>query len=460
MALRWRLILWQVALVATILITFAILSYRFLATGLAQEVDKSLQERAKHILDAIQAVPNQQLAPIFAPTDEFATPGIYVQVVTPLRAVVAHSDNLGQQKLPIVARPFQEALAGRPSYLTELVGQQQVRLYYQVIMRKGQPAGVIQVGQSLRNLEITLRQLQTIYFAGIAITLVLGGMVSWLLVRVGLYPVSRIAQTAYRIAQSGNLQERLDYDGPQDEIGRLATAFNQMMERLESAFEVQRAFIADTAHELRTPLATMLGNLDLLQRYGHDAQRRQQALLATKREGERTARLAANLLLLAQAEAGQQLILKPVALDEVMLTVYEQAARLANNVDVRLEQCEEVLVLGDSDRLNQLLINLLDNAIKHTEPGGQILLSLTCQAGEPCITVTDTGCGISAVDLPHIFDRFYRGQKSLAAGKPSTGLGLAIVKWIVEEHRGTITVASIVEQETSFTIRLPRYFTV
>lgn len=456
MSLRWRLTLWQVGLVAAILITSAILSYRFLAAGLAQEVDKSLQERAQHVLHALAVVPNRQLAAIAAPTDEFATPGLYVQVLTPQRVVVAHSDNLGQQKLPIAARPFQEALAGQPSYLTEAVGSQAIRLYYEAVWREGRPIGVIQVGQSLRTLEITLHQLQTIYLTGITFALLLAGGVSWLLVRVGLQPVIQIAQTADRITQSGDLQERLAYDGPQDEIGRLATTFNQMMTRLEAAFDVQRRFVADTAHELRTPLATMLGNLALLQRYGDNAERRQQALLATQREGERTARLAANLLLLAQADAGQHLDLRPVALDEVLLEVYEQMTGLPNNVPITLAQCEEALVLGDRDRLIQLLTNLLENACTYSAPDGRVTLALTCQEGEALITVADTGLGIPAADLPHIFERFYRVRKAVAPGKSGAGLGLAIVKWIVAAHGGTVAVASQVKQGTTFTIRLPR----
>jgi len=308
---------------------------------------------------------------------------------------------------------------------------------------------VIQVGQSLHPLELTLRQLQTIYLTGIAFALLLAGGVSWLLVRVGLQPVTQIAQTAYRITQSGDLQERLAYHGPQDEIGRLVTTFNQMMARLEAAFDAQRRFVADTAHELRTPLATMLGNLDLLQRYGDDAERRQQALRATQREGERTARLAANLLLLAQADAGQRLDRHPVALDEVLIEVYEQRAGLTPTVPIILAHCEEAWVLGDRDRLIQLLTNLIENACTYSQPDGRVTLALTCQGEQASLTVTDTGCGIPAEDLPHIFDRFYRRRG------PGAGLGLAIVKWIVEAHGGTIAVASQVQQGTTFTIRLP-----
>ncbi|MBX3011878.1 MAG: HAMP domain-containing protein [Caldilineaceae bacterium] len=455
MSLRWRLTLWQVGLVAVMLITFAILSYRFLAAGLAQEVDRSLQERAQHVLHTLQVVPNRPLAAVSAPTDEFATPGIYVQVLTSQGVVVAYSNNLGQQKLPIVARPFQESLAGQPTYLTEVVGQQAIRLYYVAVLREGHPAGVIQVGQSLRTLESTLRQLQTIYLTGITLALLLGGGVSWLLIRTGLQPVTQIAQTAYTIAQSGDLQERITYDGPQDEMGRLVTAFNQMMTRLEAAFAAQRRLVADTAHELRTPLATMLGNLALLQRYGDNAARRHQALLATQREGERTARLAANLLLLAQADVGQPLERHPIALDEVVLEVYEQMAEQASHPSITLLHCEEAHLLGDRDRLIQLLTNLLENACHYSAPEGRVTLSLTWQANQAQLIVADTGCGIPAADLPHIFERFYRVREPVAGSNRGAGLGLAIVKWIVEAHGGTITVVSQVQQGTTFTIYLP-----
>lgn len=455
MSLRWRLTLWQVGLLAVVLIGFAFLSYRFLANGLAAETDKALRERAEHVLDAIRVVPNRNVEEVSAPTDEFASPGIYVQVLTPRGQVVAHSYNLGQQRLPAAPSLLQRALAGQTFYTTETVEGQQVRLYHQPIVRDEKVVGVVQVGQSLQGLKTTLHRLRTIYLIGIAGTLALGGLVNWLLVRLGLRPVAQVAQTAYRIAQSGDLKERLTYQGPQDEIGRLATTFNLMLERLETAFDVQRHFVADTAHELRTPLATILGNVDLLLRYGQDPQRRQQALTSIQREGERTARLAADLLLLAQADAGQKLELKPVELDEVLLEVYEQTLALAQGVRVSLGRCEPASVPGDRDRLIQMLMNLVDNALKHTEPGGQVMLSLTCAGDWARITVADTGSGIPADDLPHIFERFYRVSGPAHDGKRSTGLGLAIVKWIVEEHGGKITVESEVGKGSTFTVLLP-----
>lgn len=455
MSLRWRLTLWQVGLLVIVLLGFAFLSYRFLANGLAAETDRALQERAAHVLDAIQVVPNRNVEEVSAPTDEFASPGIYVQVLTPDGHVVAHSYNLGQQRLPVAEALLQRALAEESFYTTEVVEGQQVRLYHRPILREERVVGVVQVGQSLQGLETTLGRLQTIYLAGITGALILGGLGSWLLVRLGLRPVTTIAQTAQRIAQFGDLKERLAYRGPQDEIGHLATTFNLMMTRLEGAFEVQRRFVADTAHELRTPLATILGNIDLLLRYGQTPHRRKQALSSIKREGERTSRLVADLLLLAQADAGQRLELRPIELDEILIEVYEQAQEFADGLHFVVDQCEPALILGDPDRLKQVLLNLIDNARKYTPPGGQIRLSLTCDGDQAQLTVADTGSGIPPTDLPHIFERFYRVKGATRDGVRGTGLGLAIVKWIIEEHGGEICAQSQVGQGTTFTIRLP-----
>lgn len=471
MSLRWRLTLWQVGLLAAVLMGFALVSYRFLANGLAAEIDSALRDRAEHVLDAVRVVPNRNVEDVWAPTDEFTSPGVYVQVLTPEGQVVAHSFNLGQHRLPVASSSLERALAGQAFYTTETIEGRRVRLYHQPIVREGRVVGVVEVGQSLQGLETTLRRLRPIYLVGIAGALILGGVVSWFQARLGLRRVTQVAQTAHRVAQSGNLKERLAYQGPQDEIGRLTTTFNLMMERLEAAFEAQHRFVADTAHELRTPLATILGNVDLLLRYGQDPQRRRQALASIKREGERTARLTADLLLLAQADAGQRLELGPVYLDEILIEVYEQAQGLSDGVHVSLGQCEGATIMGDPDRLKQMLLNLVDNALKYTDAGGRVTLSLTRDRDQARITVTDTGNGIPAADLPHIFERFYRVEGPARDEKPcterhpelaeglrrssSTGLGLAIVKWIVEEHEGKITVESEVGTGSIFTVLLP-----
>ncbi len=457
MSLRWRLTLGQLILLAFVLTGFALVSYRFLANGLATETDKVLQERARHVLEAVHTIPTQVVEEVAAPTDEFASPGIYVQVLTAGGQVLAQSDNLGRQRLPVNQQLLAKVLAGQALYTTETVEMQKVRLYHQPMVREGRVIGVVQVGQSMQSLESTLRRLQTIYLVSIAGALVVGGMVSWFLIRLGLRPIVQMSHTTERIAQSGDMQERLAYVGPQDEIGHLASTFNLMMKRLETAFDAQRRFVADTAHELRTPLATILGNVDLLVRYGEDPQRRRQALASIKREGERTARLAAHLLLLAQADVGQKLQLRPMELDEVVLEVYEQAQTFANSTSILLNQCQFTPMLGDPDRLKQVLLNLIDNALKYTDPPGRVSLSLACEGDQAVLTISDTGRGIPVADLPHVFERFYRVGGTDRDGGSSTGLGLSIVKWIVEEHGGAVIVDSAIRKGSTFTVRLPTW---
>ncbi len=456
MSLRWRLTLVQLALVVAVLLSFALVSYRLLAAGLSLEVDKALRERATHVSDLLRTTPNRGIQEVLAPTDEFASPGIYVQILSPEGQVVAHSPNLGQQRFQIAPRLLQRILAGHAFYTTEAAGTQRVRLYHQPIVRRGGVVGAVQVGQSLSGHQGTLRRLQTIYLLGIAAALLLGGTATWMLSGLALRPVAQMAQTAYRVARSGNLKERLAFQERGDEIGRLATSFNRMLERLEAIFEAQRRFVADTAHELRTPLATILGNLDLQLRYGPDGDNgRGERLAAVRREAERTTRLVAGLLLLAQADAGQRLELRPVELDEALIEVYEEAQALANGARVTLEACEPAAVLGDRDRLKQMLLNLVDNALRHSRPGGGVVLSLTARASSALLVVADNGEGIPAGDLPHIFERFYRVRGSSRNRTHGAGLGLAIAKWVAEAHGGHITVHSEVGKGSTFTVRLP-----
>jgi len=455
MSLRGRLTLWQIILAVGVLLGFAFVSYRLLTKGLGYEVDQTLRERATHVSDALRMTPNLGLEEVLAPTDEFASPGIYVQVLAPDGQVAAHSSNLGQQRLQIPTSVLERVLSGRAFYATDAVEGQPVRLYYQPVVRSGAVVGAVQVGQSLTGQQATLRRLQTIYLIGILGALVVGGTASWVLSGVGLRPVAQVARTAYRVAQSGDLKERLTFPERQDEIGRLSTSFNRMLERLEATFEAQRRFVADTAHELRTPLATILGNVDLQLRYGQAGSNGDTVLMTIRREAERTSRLVAGLLLLAQADAGQKLELRPVELDEVLLETYEEARGVSGSIHVALGACDAATVLGDRDRLKQMLLNVIDNAIKHTQPGGRVTLSLTCEGGSAAVEVIDTGEGIPADDLPRIFERFYRVKNSLLEKKHGAGLGLAIVRWIVEAHGGRIIVDSAVGKGTTFTIWLP-----
>jgi len=269
---------------------------------------------------------------------------------------------------------------------------------------------------------------------------------------VALQPVDTIAQTARQITAADDLSRRIPYDGPPDELGQLTQTFNETLARLERLFNVQRRFVADVSHEMRTPLTTIRGNVDLMRRFGYD----EEAIAAIDGEARRMSRLVEDLLLLAKADAGRlPLERQLVELDSIVVEVFNQARVLSDTVTVALGPVEPARVIGDSDRIKQLLLNLISNGLKYTPEGGTVTLGLQRDGEWVDVNVTDTGVGIPAEDLPHIFDRFYRVDKARSRAQGGTGLGLSIAKWLAEAHGGQITVTSEPGSGSTFTIRLP-----
>jgi signal transduction histidine kinase len=249
------------------------------------------------------------------------------------------------------------------------------------------------------------------------------------------------------------LSRRLPDPGRRDEIGNLTMVLNRNLERLEQLFHVRQRFLADVSHELRTPLTTIRGNVDLMRRIGEADP---EILDVVQEELERMTRLVGDLMLLARADTGALPIQQQsVELDTLFLDVYRQVRSLDQTINVSLEEVDQVMVLGDADRLKQLILNLVENAIKYTPPGGRVMMSLSKENGRSKLVVEDTGIGIPAEDLPHIYDRFYRVDKARTRSQGGSGLGLSIAKWIVEAHQGTIEVESEVGRGTTFTVHLP-----
>jgi signal transduction histidine kinase len=298
---------------------------------------------------------------------------------------------------------------------------------------------------------------------GIALATV-GG---WLLAGRALRPVDRITATAAAIATEratpSALAARLDVPASGDEVARLAATFNQMLDRIEQAFAAQRRFIADASHELRTPLTAIRGNIDVLLRQAtlDEMPARAdtlEALADVRREASRMARLLEDLLTLARADApaaDSSLAREPVPLDEVARDALQTARGLATGQHLTLDAPAPVVVLADPDRLQQLVLILLENAIRHTPPDGTIAVTVERTGNDARLTVRDTGEGIAPEHLPHIFERFYRADTARDRSRGGTGLGLAIAQAMTRVYGGDIGVVSTPGQGSAFTVTLP-----
>jgi signal transduction histidine kinase len=304
-------------------------------------------------------------------------------------------------------------------------------------------------------LQDMLRYLRAVSVAGLGVVAVLGGAATyWLAGRV-LQPVRDISQAARRVSAQ-TLDTRLALDGPHDELKELADTFDTMLERLQRAFKQQRRFVADAAHELRTPLATLRTNLEVVRAdpTASPAAYRQMAVTLERSLG-RLERLVEDLLVLAREEhitARQEIALGPL-LEEVLLDLRPMADERL--VVVEYSGALDLSVRGDEALLSRVFHNVVENGIRYNRPGGTVAIAIRRQDTWAVVTVADSGIGIPPEDQPQIFERFYRVDRSRARHTGGLGLGLAIAADVVRRHGGTICVESTLGVGSTFTIRLP-----
>jgi signal transduction histidine kinase len=320
----------------------------------------------------------------------------------------------------------------------------------------GRPIGVLQVAASMVVVDLARRALLEIIVIIAGASMSLAAAASWFAIGQALSPLMAVTETALQISRTDDLSQRIpNPSSKHDETGRFINAFNETLERLEQIFTSQQRFLADVSHELRTPLTVIKGNVDLMRRM---KQVDEESLDTIEDESDRLTRLVGNLLLEAQAESGKlPLYFSPVELDTLLLDVFKEMRVLARDrVIIKLTEIDQIIVSGDRDRLKQVLINLISNAIKYSPKGGEVFLSLAKMGDSARLIVRDTGQGIAGEDLPHIFERFFRAEKSRTRSKTGGfGLGLSISYWIINHHGGRIEVNSAENKGTTFCIYLP-----
>jgi heavy metal sensor kinase len=336
---------------------------------------------------------------------------------------------------------------------------QTVRLYSAALTENGTIYGVVQVGESLAQLGNTLRSVEIELLLIVPFVLLLGAIGSYWLAAHAFAPVNRLTRIARRI-EAGDLHERVPVPRSKDEVQRLAFTFNDMIERLDKAFARQRRFVADASHELRTPVAAIRSMTDVLLKQSTPIESEEYAsvLRDVNAEAERLGHLISDLLVLARTEENQVLLERElVRLDLLVADVAATTEPLATERSITIEVLAQqpATVLGDEVRLIQLIMNLIDNAIAYTNPGGKVTLEVGVKYNNAYLIVRDTGIGIAKEHLDHIFERFYRIDPARSRDAGSTGLGLAITEWIVRAHGGNISVESEAGKGTTFTVALP-----
>jgi len=460
--IRIRLALWYTLF---LLATIGIISILFLAAlenNLQREVDDSLVLRASHVEWTVATgagmLEEGKIRPDvlqLAPQDEFSTPGIYVQILGRDGTVLASSSNLPGGNLPVGSDIVTAALSRQETFTTAPAGTERLRILARPLLRDEEVVGVLLVGESLHPLDIarnSTQQLLLLAAAGAAVAALVSG---WLITGRALRSIVEVTRVARTIAATGEFERRIAEPPARDELGELALTFNEMLASLARTFERQREFIADVSHELRGPLMVIRGNLDLLKRKLPDAEREESVAEAAE-EADRMSRLVADLLFLAEVDAREVVEHDPVALEEVVQETLERAKAIDGSChEVVLAQSDPATVLGDRDRLIQMLWNLVENALRYTPEGGRITLSLRNYQEVAELNVADTGIGIPAEHLPRIFERFYRIDRARSHSRGSTGLGLAIVKQVAEAHGGQVRVRSQPGKGSTFSVVLP-----
>ena len=452
-SVRTRLTLWYTGVLALVLILFSAGIYYLLAGKLNRRLDAEVQTTNEGIARLLA----YELAE--GETEAQSVQSALTEHYFPNQAAAifdAQGRLLAEKPLPNNHRAELPASFSPSTATIQILTIQQdangeddgVRLGIQrLTIPQESKSYVIVVSQPLDLLSEELEILGNILLAAIPIALALASLGGWFLAKKSLTPVVIMSESARRIGAE-NLDLRLPIANPRDELGRLAATFNELLERLQSSFTQQRQFMADASHELRTPLSVMRTAAEVtLEQPQRDESEYREALTMIDRQTDRLTRIVEDMFTLARADAGKRELSKhDFYLDELLAETASAAAVLAKRKGVIVEctSGKETPYRGDEDLLRQMILNLLDNAIKFTSAGGRVHLQLSQNNSKHLITISDTGPGIPAEAQPYIFERFYRADharsRSDQVNGSGAGLGLSIARWIAEAHDGSLTL--------------------
>jgi heavy metal sensor kinase len=464
-SIRFRLTVWHAGLLAVLLLLFGGSTWFGLAHYLNRSLGESLAKQARQIGENfLLDVGTSGESYVIEEINEHYSPERNDHFVRVTRAdggalyVSGTPISKGFDPSQVSAAPLSSFSTGRDATREEhLSGGGELLIYSLPFTARDGSRYVIETGASYESVEDTLRGLLLTLAVGLPVMIAVAALGGYWIMRRALRPLDEIAVAAERIT-SRNLSERMPSPRSDDEIERLSFALNRMIARLEESFQYIRRFTADASHELRTPLTVLRGELEAIAQRPRLDDEARVAVGSSLEETERLSRIVESLLAISRLDAGEtQMERARFDLAELAATTAEQMRLLAEDKRVRLE-CRadgRVEVVGDRARLKQVVVNLVDNAIKYTPEGGAVAVAVSAKDGSAMMLVEDNGVGVPADALPHLFERFYRVDKARSRQMGGAGLGLAIVKSIVAAHGGQVKVESAEAKGSRFTVELP-----
>ncbi|MBE0685195.1 MAG: ATP-binding protein [Anaerolineaceae bacterium] len=452
MSLQSKLTLLFTGLIGGVLAILGLLVYGLVNAILLDQIDQRITLSAQRIIDGLSVTTENQIISerIFE----------YLPVENQYVQIWKNSSQLLISKPSIYTSALDEngLIQGKIIYRNSNIEGIRLRVLTVPLETSRGPVGILQVAIDLTLVDITLRTLAIVLVILLIIALIVAAIISWIMTKQTLTPLMTVTEFAKEITETNDLSRRIPISDEQkdDEVGQLIFAFNETLGRLDQILQSQKQLVTDISHELRTPLTVIKGEVGLMKKY---KQYDIESLVSIENEVDRLSRLVGNLLFLSQAETGKMpLDVKLFSLDELLCEVFHHVQTLAaERLVISIEKMDQVEMQGDRDRVKQVLLNLLGNAIQYTPEGGRIIIELAKDGENAEIKIQDNGPGIAKKDLQKIFDRFYRGEKSRTRSQSSGfGLGLSISQYIVKLHNGSINVDSEIGVGTTFTVLLPR----
>jgi heavy metal sensor kinase len=461
LTLRSRLTLVYTGVFGVLLIAIAAVSYQVLAYQLDADVSATLEDLTSGLHGYLRfgaGVPTLTYDPADPEQAAFVNEATrYFQVFDAASGDrLVRSDALGPLRLDLTPGEVRR-LVERPAPFDVQTDYGRVRFSNSVLESPAGRRALLQVGVSLEPMDNVLRRFLALLAVSVPVGLSTAMLLGRWTARVALRPLSDLAEAARAIDIEG-LRRRLPLRGARDELDAVAGAFNQTLSRLEHTVGEMRQFSAALAHELRTPLAALRGDIELaLLQPGND-ESVQRRFASQLEEIDKLSGLIERILLLARAEAGEIVItLGTIDLGEVVGSLVDQVEPVAKakGLDLQFERAGPATVHADANWLERLFLNLLDNAIKFTPAGGRVRVTVACEGTEARLAVQDTGVGMDPTVVPYVFERFFRADPARSSGAAGAGLGLSLVKWVVDRHHGRIEVESQPGHGSTFTVVLP-----